>query len=854
MIPRRLEVRDFLSYEQPEPLDFTLFDVACLSGDNGAGKSALLDAMTFALFGAARGCEGGRNTERLIRDGADEAVVDFSFGLGESTYRIVRRRDRRSGRLQLLEERPDGWTDIGGDSLRETDHKIAAILRMDYRTFTASAFFLQGRADDFLRMTAEQRREVFGKLLDLDVYEKLEEVARERARDTERRREAHGRRTAELAEAPAVVESLQSQMAQAQRRAQQADADATTASAASDDLRKQVAELAADEVGLERDRKTLLELERRLAEARSTAAAKHAALEELDALLARTDEIRAAIAEVEILRVEEQELRARRERDAELNRLEAQAVAGIAAERDALERAIADTAKAVATTEKEIATLASDQRELARVEADLEGVEGAHIALEAAQAKLAAAQANGARLEERVSIIGTRTEEISESMRILDRGGGECPVCGSTLDNAHRRKVAQGFVRESKKLGFERDSSTSDLEVARKDAAVASEEIHRLGAVLAERDELRGRRESLRSRLERLPFLEQQAARLRAAQQADTESLAAERYALDIRTTVDAIRTERAARYDAAAHEALRQRIEQLQRAERELGRIEQASVQRDALEDELERAQRAEVTAAGELETLGTEIARLIQRVSGLGPARKRLEHADRNIAELLQTTSHLSAQAAALGERLEGAQRDAAALEVSREAEKQAAVTKRHYARLTEAFGRRGIPDRIIDNARPALQSEADEILGRLTGHTMSVRFEMQRETKSGKARDAFDVMVRHDGGDRDFAMFSGGEAFRIAFAVRLALSKLLVDRAGASLQTLVVDEGFGTQDPQGRDRLVEALRMARADLGFAKVLVITHLEDIKDLFGAQIRVTKDPARGSVVEIVRT
>jgi exonuclease SbcC len=85
----------------------------------------------------------------------------------------------------------------------------------------------------------------------------------------------------------------------------------------------------------------------------------------------------------------------------------------------------------------------------------------------------------------------------------------------------------------------------------------------------------------------------------------------------------------------------------------------------------------------------------------------------------------------------------------------------------------------------------------------------------------------------------MFSGGEAFRVAFAVRLAMSKLLIRRSGARLETLVIDEGFGTQDPEGRERLVEALNIAREE--FAKVLVITHLDELKDQFGAQIRVEK-------------
>ena len=66
----------------------------------------------------------------------------------------------------------------------------------------------------------------------------------------------------------------------------------------------------------------------------------------------------------------------------------------------------------------------------------------------------------------------------------------------------------------------------------------------------------------------------------------------------------------------------------------------------------------------------------------------------------------------------------------------------------------------------------------------------------------------------GVRDYEMFSGGESFRINFAIRLALSHVLAQRAGARLQTLVMDEGFGSQDEIGRQRLIEAITLVRED----------------------------------------
>jgi exonuclease SbcC len=94
----------------------------------------------------------------------------------------------------------------------------------------------------------------------------------------------------------------------------------------------------------------------------------------------------------------------------------------------------------------------------------------------------------------------------------------------------------------------------------------------------------------------------------------------------------------------------------------------------------------------------------------------------------------------------------------------------------------------------------------------------------------------------------MYSGGEAFRVNLAIRIALSKLLAHRAGARLQTLVIDEGFGSQDEQGLDRLVEAIRAIQGE--FDKILIITHLADLRDLFPVRIEVTKTPA-GSVIEV---
>lgn len=101
----------------------------------------------------------------------------------------------------------------------------------------------------------------------------------------------------------------------------------------------------------------------------------------------------------------------------------------------------------------------------------------------------------------------------------------------------------------------------------------------------------------------------------------------------------------------------------------------------------------------------------------------------------------------------------------------------------------------------------------------------------------------------GERPYEMYSGGEAFRVNFAIRLAISKLLTHRAGAKLQFLVIDEGFGSQDAPGRARLVEVIDTIKDE--FEKILIITHIEELKEEFPVRIEVSKN-ASGSTFELV--
>ncbi|MDP3724689.1 MAG: SbcC/MukB-like Walker B domain-containing protein, partial [bacterium] len=166
------------------------------------------------------------------------------------------------------------------------------------------------------------------------------------------------------------------------------------------------------------------------------------------------------------------------------------------------------------------------------------------------------------------------------------------------------------------------------------------------------------------------------------------------------------------------------------------------------------------------------------------------------------------------------------------------------RIYNELALAFGKRGIQAMLIETAIPEIELEANSLLDKLTDGRMRLSLSTQREKKTAKKGEedfieTLDITIADEAGERPYDLYSGGEAFRVNFALRLAISKLLTMRAGAQLQFLILDEGFGTQDAEGRERLIGAINAIRDD--FEKILVITHIDELKDAFPVRIDVQK-------------
>ena len=188
MIPLQLTVKNFMCYRSGVPtLDLESIHVACICGDNGHGKTALLDAITWVLWGHAR----SRTQEELVAQGETSMSVELDFFAREQRYRVSRRHSRSArGKqgttvLELQVVTDDGVRPITGNTMRDTQARIIELLHMDYDTFVNTAFLRQGDADRFTTSTPAQRKETLAEVLDLSYYGQLEERARAYSRQNQ---------------------------------------------------------------------------------------------------------------------------------------------------------------------------------------------------------------------------------------------------------------------------------------------------------------------------------------------------------------------------------------------------------------------------------------------------------------------------------------------------------------------------------------------------------------------------------------------------------------------------------------------------------------------------------------------
>jgi len=863
MIPLSLSISGFLSYRDPVELDLSAIELACISGANGAGKSSLLDAITWTLFGVAR-----KRDDTLINAQSNAAEVSLVFAYEGNIYRVQRSLPRGKTTQLEFQIKQNGaqhatinpqletatWKPLSERTLRETQARIEQTLRMDYETFVNASFFLQGKADLFTQQRPGDRKRILASILGLEIWEIYRQRAAERRKALEGDMASLDGRLAELiAELDeekarkAHLKELQAQLNRMSksRKAQETTLESMRSIAASLAERRKMVEALARQV--DTSKRQLVELENRLSARSQEQEAYQQTLAHARQIETDYQAWQQARTDVEYwdeiaVRFREHEKR----RQAPLDEINA-ARASLEQEKQSLEKRRSEIREQQST----LGNLQSAQKEarkaLDQSKRQLEQRDQLKTDLELAKQQQADANAENPLLKEKMDELKARIDQLSQAE------GAECPTCGQPLGVAERQALIESLNSQGTDMGNRFRANQLLLADTKQRVSQLEAEIDILSK--AENEQLVQTQNIARldTQLENIQQAIQQWEAVGAARLAEiTSSLQEDAFSPEARDRLAEIDAElKGIGYDAAAHDAARRKEADGRPADAAMRDLEKARAALSPLEREIADLQT-------QIKALKDEFTRQQDEHES---ARASLDQAEAQAPDVETAESELLAtqeQENQLRGDVGAAQQKVQVLDTLKTRRKEYEAQREEIARqvgrykqLERACGKDGVPALLIEQALPEIEGRANGILDRLSGGSMSVRFVTQAAYKDRRRedlRETLDIQISDGAGTRDYEMFSGGEAFRVNFAVRLALSEVLAQRAGARLQSLVIDEGFGSQDAQGRQRLVEAINLVRQD--FAKILVITHIDELKDAFPTRIEVEKTD-RGSTVRV---
>ena len=832
-------MRNFLAYRAPPPISFAGVELACLSGRNGVGKSALLDAITWALWGRAR----ARRDDFLIHQGREDMSVALDFEQEGLRYRVQRRRSRAGagsrGALDLWIMQGVHPRAIGERTMRRTQAKITEILRLDYETFAHSAFLQQGRADAFTLKTAAERKRILSDMLGLERWDGYAAATKSRlsARQAEIDMLAADIRALdkEIAAAP----RLQAELDSAIEALDEAQAQLESVSAAYDEVAHAAAALRRDKESLREVDERIDSRQRDITAVSDEVARQQERIERCQDIIARQAEIQAGYAELQAARSSQSAVAEQLAQQQALDRRRHQLEADLA-------QIAADLQRKADILRERIRGLQEAQS--AAADLDMPGLQRQLGALESmAQRRDQAAETLQSLRERRSSFAAQQTslaqqgQELNQRLeRLAQADGADCPLCGQALTAAHRDDMLgqlrsrRDAMREDyrrcmdgiRELEAQSQAHESDLADWARQLADLPALQQRMGAAS----------QTIRRAEDAAAAMESEERALRQLE----DRLRNDDYGEELRHQLAQLRDEQAGiAYDADSHADIRAKLQTFQR-------FDQQQTELDFAQRNLPEAQHAHAAASARLssqqaalvqdqsrrETCLQSIAALEEQVKSERRLREEVDER-RGIVQRLQERKTIAEQEL---NAIEMGRKNRQRLKTAREKRLGEAGLLRD---LRQAFGRNGVPAMIIDCAIPELESAANDLLSRMSDGRMSLRLSTQRQGVGGDMQETLDIEIADELGARPYEMYSGGEAFRINFALRIALSRLLSRRAGAQLRTLFIDEGFGSQDEAGRSRLVDAINAIRGDIDL--ILVITHIDDLRDAFPMRLLVEK-------------
>ena len=850
-----------MSYgEDVPPLDFTQFHIACLSGNNGQGKSALLDALTWVVWGEGRKSSREKKADNsLLRIGQKDMQVEFIFDLEGDRYCVIRsfslakKNPRSSLEFQVFNQEDNKYVSLTCPSIRKTQERITKTLRIDYQTFINSAFILQGRIDEFSRKSARERKEILSEILGLSHYDELANLAKSHLKEVnnvimtkDNRLEYIAQELAKIDFYKEKIKELSESYEGISRKIKEKEEQITKLKEEisllkhkseqfeelTNQIEQQGQEIVRGQKQIELKKKEIISCEKIISQ-KETVLAEFKNYQKFN-----TENNQLTLKLQKIRKVEEKKILTERKIDSERTNLAVK----VRNKQDRF-RDLEVKAKQGPKNKDKFLELEKKMKEIKFLEKESEKI-----------------RQQGSKLNIEINSIKGQIERLEkdnrdnkEKLRLLrENPEGECPLCEAKLNVDRKKKIE---INLSKEINLNR----KEIEKLTKEEEESARQRERLVTRWKEIKQRLKDKDVWQQQLSKVQFEykeSEQAAKMMISLQGEIKEInkiiKEKNYALEEQKRLKEFEKQiKNIGYDEERHRKLNRKIEELRNAPLEKAKLEEAEKKIDSLRDALSELKENYQQKELNLKDLEKKKGKIKIELKELPLLKERLIQEE----QLLKSDQTLKEKI--LEERGGYQSKFDQCLKLEKEKKeikeelKKSRKEQNIYEKLIVAFGKNGIQALIIENALPEIEEEANDLLARLTNNGTQITIESLRDLKSGGIKETLDIKISDELGTRDYELYSGGEAFRIDFSLRIALSKLLTRRAGTKLRTLVMDEGFGTQDEEGLDNLVQAIQSISDD--FDKILVITHLESIKDAFPVRIEVTKLPEIGSRFEIIK-
>ncbi len=903
MIPVRVSLQDFLTYAAgeaggPVVLDFDGASLWSVGGDNGAGKSAIFDAITYTLYGEHRG--GKQHDNRLIRKGATTAKVSFEFRQAGRRYMVERtitrktahdgkaRPDAKSVHAAVWDDAEQAWIAIPDtDKATELERWVRSLLGMEFETFRSSVLLRQGEADRLLTAKPNERFKVLAGLIDLRAYQRLERLADQRRRAASSTAEQLEQQLAglqpvtdeDIAEAAATLQRAGVAVTDAEDRRVQADG-CWRGAQHHQKLKDKHATLVLRQTTLRgivadagnirqraKDREQLVQIlpptraavadltAAKAATAEATKAAKAAAAIDLAALQMAADQATCTLQELD------EELDALNEQASELS-----AVAAAAAELYRCRRAhagrvealtrLGDPAKLnaeVRTLEAERGKVRDQQRTLQQHHQDAINRCGA-AQQRLTQAKKRLHDLAGLADEAVCSRCGQQiSPEHLQSER--DDADAEHQAAATALDTERAAvKQINADLTEAKDGLEDLDDRYLRATRAADTAHTAVRELRQAASEQTAAQAACGTLAAPASGAAHLAAvvtgnLDQAAHAVRALTEGHTNTRTLVKQAKKKRdqARTDAGEATRVLQDDTKTHTALKHSAEQASTRARhhtDQAKLRLAGVPTEVAgavragnttildrlsarlatladaERTLQQLEKAEIDLVGVKANLGS-----VEEDLSMVPAEQRIPPADAQTALDVATKELQAAQT----ERDEARDRHRQLEGIHRHRQEltgQLSNTRRRERaarRLATLLGKGELQGRLLTDATTGVGAYANDTLARISSGTLEVT--LRREGDEDDAN--LDILVKDRSSAEEpleVAFISGSQRFRVAVALAAGLGQYL--GGSAAIRALIIDEGFGSLDTDGRQRMIQELRTLAEHL--ERIIVVSHHED--------------------------